>query len=180
MDGAAPMKKYFEDILSGLRLEKENRNLSTEISEFRVRCICHMVNNVAEVGLTDDTRIVDRVRKLVTALRRTKAKTLLKSITKVKHVKLPLDVSTRRNSTLYMLKGAYKARHDLKKYVNLYASDQKNLLADNEWEDVKQMAEFREPMDKITTECSGSKEPTFHLEKPSLRQLQKHFEGKQS
>ena len=51
----------------------ENNKLSAHVvsvSEFRIRCVCHAINNVAEVGIEDDQKIVSRVREMVKAARR--------------------------------------------------------------------------------------------------------------
>ena len=44
------------------------------VPEFRVRCVCHAINNVAEVGIEDDQKIVSRLRDMVKAVRRPKAR----------------------------------------------------------------------------------------------------------
>ena len=44
------------------------------VPEFRVRCICHALNNVHEVGVVDEKAMIPRVRKLVKTVKRPKAK----------------------------------------------------------------------------------------------------------
>ncbi|GAV01609.1 hypothetical protein RvY_12297-2 [Ramazzottius varieornatus] len=92
------------------------------VSEFRLRCVCHVMNNVAEVGVGDDLKIVSRIREMVKFVRKPEAEKQYialreseKDKDKDRHLRLPLDVSTRWNSTLPMLCGAYEARHHLKR-----------------------------------------------------------------
>ena len=166
----------------------ENNKLSAHVvsvSEFRIRCVCHAINNVAEVGIEDDQKIVSRVREMVKAARRPKARKQYIALResgkeeseKDKHLRLSLDVATRWNSTLPMLREAFEARLHLKKYATVHGSTvfKKNLLTDFEWADVRRLAEFLEPLDQATNDCSAGDTPTFNLGKQCLSTLHQHF-----
>ncbi|GAV09383.1 hypothetical protein RvY_18932 [Ramazzottius varieornatus] len=123
MDGAANMKAFFNDMKPELQLERQSQNVTTEVSEFRRRCVCQVMNNVAEVGIEDDLKLVSWVREMVKFIRKPKAKKQYialreseKDRDKDRHPRLPLDVSTRWSSTLPMLRGAFEARHHLEKF----------------------------------------------------------------
>ena len=92
---------------------------------------------------------------------------------------MPLDVATRWNSTLPMLRGAFANRLHMSQYANLHGTqDVKNsLLLDTEWEDVKKLGEFLQPLDNMTKECSAADQPTFHLGKPTLDLLRRHLKS---
>ncbi|GAV06270.1 hypothetical protein RvY_16288 [Ramazzottius varieornatus] len=177
MDGTANMKAFFNDIKPELQLE-------SKMSEFRLRCVYHVMSNVAEVGVEDDLKIVGRIREMVKFVRKPKAKKQYialrgseKDKDKDRHLRLPLDVSTRWNSTLPMLRGAYEARHHLKRYAATYGTTafKKNLLKDSEWEDVSRLISFLVPLEQATNDCSASRCPTFHLGKQCLSVLHDHF-----
>ncbi|GAU90708.1 hypothetical protein RvY_03087 [Ramazzottius varieornatus] len=184
VDGAANMKAFFNDIKPELQLERQSQNFNTQVSEFRLRCVCHVMDNVAEVGVEDDLKIVSRIREMVKFVRKPKAKKQYialreseKDKDKDRHLRLPLDVSTRWNSTLPMLRGAYEARHHLKRYAATYGTTafKKNLLKDSEWEDVSRLISFLVPLEQATNDCSASRCPTFHLGKQCLSILHDHI-----
>ena len=104
MDGAANMNAMFNLLQPCLQCDRQSRGASTEsklnfcasacknwfhcgsdlvvsflslvVSEFQVRCICHALNNVHEVGVVDDKKIIPRVRILVKTVKKPKAKKL--------------------------------------------------------------------------------------------------------
>ena len=90
---------------------------------------------------------------------------------------MPLDVKTRWNSVLHMLRGAHTNRIHLSKFATQHSANEmkKAVPVDSEWEDVKSLADFLQPLDKTTKECSAVEQPTFHLGKAVLDQLQYHL-----
>lgn len=90
---------------------------------------------------------------------------------------MPLDVATRWNSILPMLRGAHANRLHLSKYATQHGTDdlKKAVPLDAEWEDVKSLSDFLQPLDGMTRECSSVEQPTFHLGKATLDQLQYHL-----
>ena len=167
-------------------------NIFVTVSEFRIRCICHALNNIHEVGVVDEKKIISRVRILVKTVKKPKAKKLFKGIycwyicfwkterkpalsigsfviyfiteiTKNNYQKMPLDVKTRWNSVLPMLRGAHANRSNLSKYAIQHGTDEvkKSVPIDSEWEDVKSLADFLQPLDRMTKECSAVEQPTF-------------------
>ncbi|GAV00734.1 hypothetical protein RvY_11539-2 [Ramazzottius varieornatus] len=58
MDGAANMTAFFEDILPELRMERESHGVKNDVSEFKLRCICHVVNTVCQVGVVDEKNLI--------------------------------------------------------------------------------------------------------------------------
>lgn len=90
------------------------------VPEFRVRCVCHMVNNICESGIVDEDKLVDRVREVVKTVKRPKAKKVFRGLLtdeRKKKVNLPLDCKTRWNSTLTMIERAYEMRSELQRYA---------------------------------------------------------------
>ena len=175
-----------------------------------VACICHALNNVHEVGVVDEKKIIPRVRILVKTVKKPKAKKLFRGdqyqrqtvpnkpafinklnqkhvlyvillliyfiteITKQNDQKMPLDVKTKWNSVLPMLRGAHSNRTHLSKYAIQHGKDEvkKSVPIDSEWEDVKSLADFLQPLDAMTKECSAVEQSSFHLGKATLDQLQ--------
>ena len=135
---------------------------------------------VIEVGVVDEENLIGRVRDIVKTVKRPKAKKIFKRLLipeKKTFSRLPLDCPTRWNSTPVMLSKAFEARHDLITYVNLHGSTnlKTGLLYEREWGQIKQLADFFEPMIQITLDCSAGDEPTFHLGKLCLTRLALHL-----
>ena len=102
---------------------------------------------------------------------------VITAITKQNDQKMPLDVKTRWNSVLPMLRGAHANRSNLSKYAIQHGTVEvkKAVPIESEWEDVKSLADFLQPLDAMTKECSAVEQPTFHLGKVTLDQLQYHL-----
>ena len=120
---------------------------------------------------------MEKVRDLVKYVKRPKAKKMFRSFVNRTHLKLPLDVETRWNSTLYLLQGAYSSRRDLGKFLELKGSAiiKKRISTDQEWEQIRIMSQLLEPFDKASLDCAASKSATLHIGKQSFISLKEHL-----
>ena len=89
------------------------------VSAFRIRCVCHALNIITgeTFGYGGKEGPVEKVRDVVKYVKRPKAKKMFRAFVNRTHLKLPLDVETRWNSTLYLLRRAYASRKDLIRFL---------------------------------------------------------------
>ena len=114
---------------------------------------------------------------MVKYVKRPKAKKMFRTFVNRMHLKLPLDVETRRNSTLYLLRGAYASRKDLARFLELKGTAfiKKRIANDQEWEQVRVMTELLAPFDKASIDCCAAKSATLHVGKQSFITLKQHL-----
>ena len=155
------------------------RILFSLVGAFRIRCICHALHNITvkNFGYGGKDGPVEKVRDLVKYVKRPKAKKMFRTFVNRTHLKLPLDVETRWNSTLYLLQGAYASRKDLAKFLELKGSTliKKKISTDQEWEQIRILSQRLEPFDKASIDCAAAKSATLHIGKQSFITLEEHL-----
>ncbi|GAU95278.1 hypothetical protein RvY_06924 [Ramazzottius varieornatus] len=159
-DGTLNMVKFFELLVTEMELGAP------------------IVNKVTEDATKEKVVTVDRIRACVIYVRRpTIRESSLATIKPAtEDLKLPLDVPTRWNSLLHMVKSAYARRHELHDYL----SAQKGAIKDEvpsgeEWIDMEDLIELLKPLEAVSVDCSAFKSSTFHLASAELEFLRAHF-----
>ncbi|KAA1101245.1 Zinc finger BED domain-containing protein 4 [Puccinia graminis f. sp. tritici] len=87
------------------------------------------------------------------------------------------DVSTQWNSTFKMLERAYEIWETIRKFCERHSLTEKYDLSDSEWEKVRQLCDFLEPLFQVTKRMSKNHFPLMTLAAPVytwiMEQLQK-------
>ncbi|GAV04520.1 hypothetical protein RvY_14789 [Ramazzottius varieornatus] len=145
------------------------------------------MNNVAEVGIEDDFRLVSRVREMVKFIRSRKQRNSTSHCESRKKTETRKDISgypwmSPQNGIALCQYGVLLRRGTTwKSFAATYRTTtfKKNLLKDSEWDDVSRLIRFLSPLEEAINDCSASKSPTFHLGKQCLAILHDHFKAVQ-
>lgn len=107
---------------------------------------------------------MDRIHHIVTYIKRPKAKKDFLLFLKESNLGMPIDVRTRWNSTLEMVRGAHNRKDKLTQFIGIQSGKiaEKNLTP-VEWLEVLELNELLKPLETATVDCSASDVPTVHL-----------------
>jgi hypothetical protein len=130
----------------------------------------------------DLSSLISRISKLNTYLKQSSQKAaafkdLSKFLNNGQALVMVADVSTRWNSTFQMLERAYEIRETIRQFCERHSLTEKYDLSDSEWEKVRQLCDFLEPLFQATKRMSKSHFPSMTLAAPVytwiMEQLQK-------
>ena len=150
------------------------------------RCAGHVINLIVKDGLKVVESVVENIRESVKYIRSSQSrKQMFKEIIAAEGItckkKPGLDITTRWNSTLLMLKTALKYKVAFEK---LKSEDQKYTYApsEEEWEKAEVLCRLLKVFKDATDVISGTKYPTsnlyFHLMWKIKLALQQEYSGK--
>jgi hypothetical protein len=118
----------------------------------------------------DISTAISRISGLQTFLKRSPQKAAaFQDITKVilgSKLNMIADVSTRWNSTFFMLQRALKLKECIKLFCEKNDLTAKYNLQPDEWEKIQQLCDFLQPLEEATNTISPSKQVTLSLAAP--------------
>jgi hypothetical protein len=134
---------------------------------FHIRCSAHILNLIVQEGLKVASQALNKIRESVKYLkgsdgRMMKFEECVDDAGLSVSCGLRLDVSTRWNSTYFMLESAIQYRKAFE-YFQLEDRNYKHCPSDEEWDRGERICQFLEPFYDITNLISGSSYPTSNL-----------------
>ncbi|OWA53814.1 putative AC transposase [Hypsibius exemplaris] len=176
VDGAPVMRVFCEELYKAIWQEKTVGEFDQHETEFRVRCHCHAVNKVAEVGLVAKNDLVRRIREQVIHIKMPKAKAEFQKKLCCRDIGIDRDSPTHWNSTSGMIRSAYVKRVRIGEFLSVRSGDiGKSILSKKEWEQMKALIDFMEPLETATKVCGGGNHATLHYGIPQFGMLRIHF-----
>lgn len=124
-----------------------------------IGCFAHLLNIILQSGLLKNNVLIEKVRKIIKTIN--KSSTLLKNINdlavskKLPFYSLKFDVSTRWNSTFFMLESLVNNE------TLICALSETNTFSAVEWNDIKNIVLLLRPFNNLTNLISGVLYPTI-------------------
>lgn len=156
-------------------------NIKAAINSLRWKhygCFAHTVNLVVSDGLKDEEviNLIARVKYIVGHFKRSHVATAkLIAYQQNQGTKTPLkllqDVSTRWNSTFYMLERLIVLEESVKATMSIINMELKHHLTMEEWIIVKQLAQILKPFESVTKNISGEEYLTASMVIPLVNGL---------
>ncbi|OWA53752.1 hypothetical protein BV898_18174 [Hypsibius exemplaris] len=146
--------------------------------EFRIRCFCHAVNKVAEIGLLEKEEIVKLIREQVIFIKQPKMKAEFRKGLKKRDIKLCRDCPTRWNSTRNMLGSAVKLRAEISEFLSTQKGPiSSSMLSNEQWNQADTLEKFLAPLEDSSLACGSGLYATLHLGIPHFKILGAHFQA---
>ncbi|GAV06279.1 hypothetical protein RvY_16296 [Ramazzottius varieornatus] len=130
----------------------------------RVRCAAHVINLVCQEGVKELQDTTTVVREYAKTLGHDKAFSHFQKIQKKQRpkreaIRVPLDVTTRWNSTYMMLNVALTFRSSLDEFSRTYRNMDEYQMNDFQWDEVEMFVSLLKPLYEATLELSRKKNP---------------------
>ena len=121
-------------------------------------CVAHLVQTVAKVATDAKVDIVSQIRAMVTYIHRATVAEEYMAYADVEDLCLPLDVATRWNSLLHMMRAAFKQREKITNFIATKKGEiLRERLTDEELVEIDNLVELLKPLEQVTVECSAYK-----------------------
>ncbi|XP_056860062.1 putative AC transposase [Raphanus sativus] len=158
------------DNMQGILKRKLQKDLVCSGEFFHVRCSAHILNLIVQDGLAVISGALDKIRETVKFLKGSESREItfqncIETVgvpAEVAKAGLILDVTTRWNSTYFMLDRAIDFKEALR---NLKEVDRsyKSFPSELEWDRSERICKLLEPFAEVTKLISGSSYPTANL-----------------